>query len=38
MSAIDIFENHSLWAVLTAWFLAQVLKIPVHYFTDREWN
>ncbi len=38
MSAIDIFDNRSLWAVLTAWFLAQVLKMPIHYSQTREWD
>lgn len=33
-----ILENPMLWTALAAWFLAQVLKIPIDYFLNRHWN
>ncbi|MEA3352029.1 MAG: divergent PAP2 family protein [Chloroflexota bacterium] len=38
MTAISLFENHSLWAALTAWFLAQVLKMPIYYLSAKQWD
>jgi len=33
-----IFQNKALIAGVTAWFLAQVIKIPLDYFRTRKWN
>ena len=33
-----LFENRALVAGLTAWGLAQVIKIPLEYFRTRRWN
>lgn len=32
----DLLGNHTLLAGLTAWVLAQLLKIPTHYLINRE--
>lgn len=34
----SILQNRVLIAGLTAWFLAQVIKIPLDYFRTRKWN
>jgi acid phosphatase family membrane protein YuiD len=33
-----ILQNKVLIAGVTAWFLAQVIKIPLDYFRTRKWN
>lgn len=33
-----IFNNHVLFAGLLGWFLAQALKIPIHYLVEKEWD
>ncbi len=33
-----ILNNHVLFAALIGWFLAQALKIPVHYLVEKEWD
>ena len=33
-----ILQNKALIAGMTAWFLAQVIKIPLDYFRTRKWN
>ena len=33
-----IFQNKALIAGLIAWFIAQVIKIPLEYFRTRKWN
>ncbi len=33
-----IFQNYVLIAALTAWFIAQMLKVPVEYFQTRKLN
>lgn len=33
-----ILQNHVLLTALTAWFLAQVFKVPIDYFLKRKWN
>ncbi len=38
MSFETIVQNRVLWSALTAWFLAQALKIPLDYFRSRRWN
>lgn len=34
----DVFQNQALIAGLTAWMLAQIIKIPLDYFRTRKWN
>ncbi len=34
----DLINNHILWCGLTAWILAQLLKIPIHYLVNHEWH
>ncbi|MEJ5201621.1 MAG: divergent PAP2 family protein [Anaerolineales bacterium] len=34
----DLMGNYILLAGLTAWVLAQLLKIPTHYLVNHEWN
>ena len=38
MNVWALFENRVLVAGLTAWALAQVIKIPLEYFRTRRWN
>jgi acid phosphatase family membrane protein YuiD len=38
MNFAAIFQNKVLIAGATAWFLAQVIKIPLDYFRTRKWN
>ena len=33
-----ILHNHVLFAALIGWFLAQGLKIPIHYLVEKEWD
>ena len=33
-----LFQNHVLITMLTAWLLAQVIKIPLDYLYTRRWN
>ena len=33
-----IFQNHVLITMLTAWLLAQIIKIPLDYLYTRRWN
>lgn len=35
---LEIFENHVLIAALIGWFVAQGLKIPIHYLVEHEWD
>ncbi|HAX69494.1 MAG TPA: acid phosphatase, partial [Anaerolineae bacterium] len=37
MNLLDIFQNQVLIAVLVAWLLAQILKIPTEYLRSRRW-
>lgn len=37
MNLLDILQNKVLIAVLTAWLLAQTLKIPSEYLRSRRW-
>ncbi|RJP52845.1 MAG: divergent PAP2 family protein [Anaerolineaceae bacterium] len=37
MNLLDIYQNKVLDAVLIAWLLAQVLKIPTEYLRSRRW-
>jgi len=34
----ELVGNHILLVGITAWVLAQLLKIPTHYLVHREWN
>ncbi|HLF74998.1 MAG TPA: divergent PAP2 family protein [Anaerolineales bacterium] len=38
MNLVALFENKALIAGLTAWALAQIIKIPLDYFRTRRWN
>jgi len=33
-----LFQNHVLITMLTAWFLAQIIKIPLDFMYTRRWN
>ena len=33
-----ILHNHVMFAGLIGWFLAQALKIPIHYIVEKEWD
>ena len=33
-----IFQNHVLITMLTAWLLAQIIKIPLDFLYSRRWN
>jgi uncharacterized protein len=33
-----LFDNPVLWTCLTAWMLAQILKLPIEYLYHRRWN
>ncbi|MEY2817515.1 MAG: hypothetical protein RL275_978 [Chloroflexota bacterium] len=37
MNLLDIFQNKVLIAVLSAWLLAQALKIPTEYLKSHRW-
>jgi len=34
----DLFSNRALVAALTAWTLAQIIKLPLEYWLHHEWN
>jgi acid phosphatase family membrane protein YuiD len=38
MNLLALFQNKALIAGLSAWFLAQLIKIPLDYFHTRRWN
>ena len=38
MNLLDVFQNKPLVAGMLAWALAQIIKIPLDYFTTRRWN
>ena len=38
MNLLALFQNKALIAGLTAWALAQVIKIPLDYLRTRKWN
>lgn len=37
-SFLDIFRNHVVICGVIAWFVAQGLKIPIHYITNKKWD
>lgn len=37
MNLLDVFQNKVLIAVVVAWLLAQILKIPTEYLRSRRW-
>ena len=38
MNLAALLENKALIAGLSAWLLAQIIKIPLEYFRTRKWN
>lgn len=38
MSIADIFNNQILLSALIPWSLAQIIKVPLEYFTTKRWN
>ena len=40
MDLVQLFSNHVLISALSAWGLAQILKIPIHYLRTgkRDWS
>ena len=38
MNFLALFENKALIAGLSAWALAQVIKVPLYYLQNRRWN
>lgn len=38
MELSALFQNHVLITMMTAWFLAQVIKIPLDFLYTRRWN
>jgi acid phosphatase family membrane protein YuiD len=38
MNLLDVLQNKPLIAGLSAWALAQIIKIPLDYLTTRRWN
>ena len=37
-SIADIVGNHTLIVALISWFVAQAVKIPIHYLVEKEWD
>ena len=37
-SILEVLQNHVLFAALIGWFVAQGLKIPIHYLVEHEWD
>lgn len=38
MNVLVIFENRALIAGISAWALAQIIKVPLYYLRTRKWN
>lgn len=38
MSLLSLFENRALIAGVSAWAMAQVIKVPLFYLQTRKWN
>jgi acid phosphatase family membrane protein YuiD len=38
MSFLSLFENRALIAGVSAWAIAQVIKVPLYYLQNRKWN
>jgi acid phosphatase family membrane protein YuiD len=38
MNILDVTRNPVLIAALSAWALAQILKLPIDYYNTRSWN
>jgi acid phosphatase family membrane protein YuiD len=38
MNLLAVFENHILIPALTAWSLAQLIKLPLEFVRTRRWN
>lgn len=37
-SLSGLLYNHALFAGFIGWFMAQTLKIPIHYLVEKEWD
>lgn len=37
-SILDVFSNRILGCALTAWFIAQALKIPTYWLIEKKWD
>jgi len=37
-SIADMIGNHTLIAALIGWFVAQAVKIPIHYLVEKKWD
>lgn len=35
---LGIFQNRALLCAVTAWFVAQAIKIPTYWLVEKEWN
>jgi acid phosphatase family membrane protein YuiD len=38
MNFLALFENKALIAGITAWAMAQLIKVPLYYLQNRKWN
>lgn len=38
MNLVDIFSNRILISGIIAWSLAQIIKVPLNYLTERRWD
>lgn len=38
MNIFEVFSNQVLWSALLPWSLAQMIKIPLEYFSTKRWN
>lgn len=38
MNVVAVFQNKALIVGLTAWLLAQIIKLPLDYLYSRKWN
>ena len=34
----DLLTNRAFWCALSGWFIAQAIKVPIHYLTHHEWD
>ena len=37
-SVMGIFSNEALWCAVSAWFIAQALKIPTYWLVEKKWE
>ena len=38
MNDTNLLENHVLFATLSAWLIAQIIKVPLEYFRTKKWD